>query len=42
MYNYSFIDLHIHTEFSEEPGCDDTIETVFNDAEKIAERSGRK
>lgn len=42
MYNYSFIDLHIHTEFSEEPGCDDTIETVFKDAEKIAERSGRK
>lgn len=42
MYNYSFIDLHIHTEFSHEPGCDDTIETVFSDAQKIADRSGRK
>lgn len=42
MYNYSFIDLHIHTEFSHEPGCDDTLDTVFGDAQKIADRSGRK
>ena len=41
MKDYSFIDLHIHTTYSKEPGCDDTIEDVFKDAQKIAERSGK-
>lgn len=41
MSNYSFIDLHIHTIHSREPGCDDSVETVFKDAQKIADRSGK-
>lgn len=42
MADYSFIDLHIHTEFSHEAKCDDKIEDVFKDAEEIAKRSGKK
>ena len=41
MADYSFIDLHIHTEYSHEPGCDDTVEVVLKEAQEIAGRSGK-
>ena len=41
MSDYSLIDLHTHTIHSREGGCDDTVETVLEEAQKIAERSGK-
>ena len=41
MADYSLIDLHTHTIHSREGGCDDSVETVLEEAQKIAERSGK-
>lgn len=41
MSDYSFIDLHIHTIYSHENMCDDTVQTVLEDAQAIANRSGK-
>ena len=41
MKDYALIDLHTHTEYSNEPGCNDSVEDVLKDAQEIAERSGK-
>lgn len=42
MEDYALIDLHTHTEFSNELGCNNSVEDVIKDAQEIAERSGKK
>ncbi|MBE7074514.1 MAG: hypothetical protein E7376_00820 [Clostridiales bacterium] len=41
MKDYSFVDMHIHTEFSDEDMCDITIEQVLEKAQKRAEQTGK-
>lgn len=40
MSNYSFVDMHIHTIYSDEDKCDMTIDEVLEKAQKKAERTG--
>ena len=42
MSDYSFIDLHIHTTHSKEAGCVNSVEETLQDAQKLAERIGKK
>ena len=41
MADYSLIDLHTHTTHSQEGGWNDKVEVVLEEAQKIAERSGK-
>ena len=41
MADYSFIDLHTHTIHSHENMCTNSVSDVLNDAQRIAERSGK-
>ena len=41
MKNYSFIDMHIHTAYSNEDLCDLTIEQLLTMAQKRAEKIGK-
>ncbi len=41
MGDYSFIDMHIHTEYSDEEMCDITIEQLLDQAQKKAEKLGK-
>lgn len=41
MKQYSFIDMHIHTAFSDEEKCDMTIEQLLKKAQERAQRTGQ-